>query len=521
MANLRSVLHAWRGSEAAKKGVELFRVLPNSAIDDIVRAMPKTKEELTAIKGIKDAKFNQYGAAILAMVKEGGGSTLSRVPLVQAPDAMTSISYIANGIVLPKPKEERMLYSVSTYLDIVNRELWRMRATVKGEVTSFKEQGKAVYFSLRDAEDGSTLSVFMWMNDFALANITLVEGLEVILEGRSEIYKPSGRFSFRAETIELVGEGAFQKAYNELKKKLELEGLFALEKKRQLKEHPVRIGLVTSRSGAVIHDFLNNLGRFGYHVTFVDSRVEGAGAVKDILSALTLLESRDIDVLVLIRGGGSLESLQAFNNEHVVRKIAIFPAVTICAIGHDKDVPLVQLVADYAPSTPTATTILLNASWERTIQELQILSREIISRFEQDVWHTNDVLRSTSNELEERLEIIFRPFRQLITGFNDSVVSLARSLSSRKDELRFAEKTVRGEYKQQLGRVFDALVVAGRSLQQNDPIRQLKLGYSILAHGGSVIRSVADIAPGERFEARLADGTLVSEVKEKRPIKDK
>ena len=154
MANLRSVLHAWRESEAAKKGVELFRVLPNSAIDEIVRAMPKTKEELTAIKGIKEAKYNQYGAAILNMVKEGGGAETPKAAFGQKPDEITAISYIVDGMVLPKPKEERMLYSVSTYLDIVNRELWRMRATVKGEVTSFKEQGKAVYFSLRDSEDG-------------------------------------------------------------------------------------------------------------------------------------------------------------------------------------------------------------------------------------------------------------------------------------------------------------------------------------------------------------------------------
>ena len=241
MANLRSVLYAWRENEAAKKGVELFRVLPNSAIDEIVRAMPKTKEELTAIKGIKDAKYNQYGVAILNMVKEGGGVETPKAAFGQEPDAMTAISYITDGMVLPKPKEERMIFSVSTYLDIVNRELSRVRAAVKGEVTSFKAQGKAVYFSIRDAVDGSTLSVFMWMSDFDLAGIALTEGLEVVIEGRSEIYKPSGRFSFRAETIQPVGEGAFKKAYDELKKKMEVEGLFIPERKRKLKEHPVRI----------------------------------------------------------------------------------------------------------------------------------------------------------------------------------------------------------------------------------------------------------------------------------------
>src|SRR3989338_4648908 len=521
MANLRSVLYAWRENEAAKKGVELFRVLPNSAIDEIVRAMPKTKEELTAIKGIKDAKYNQYGVAILNMVKEGGGVETPKAAFGQEPDTMTAISYITDGMVLPKPKEERMIFSVSTYLDIVNRELSRVRAAVKGEVTSFKAQGKAVYFSIRDAVDGSTLSVFMWMSDFDLAGIALTEGLEVVIEGRSEIYKPSGRFSFRAETIQPVGEGAFKKAYDELKKKMEVEGLFIPERKRKLKEHPVRIGLVTSRSGAVIHDFLSNLGNFGFHVAFVDSRVEGAGSLKDILSALCVLEAKALDALVLIRGGGSLESLQAFNNEHVVRKIAEFPAVTICAIGHDKDVPLVQLVADYAPSTPTATTILHNASWDHTIHELQTLSRGLIVRFEQDVWRMQDALRTVSGELETRLDVLIQPFRLLITSFNDSVLLLARQLSSKKDELHYSSKTLLEQYRQQRRFVLEALASAARSVQQNDPLRQLKLGYSILTHGGKVVRSIADIAVGQSFDARLSDGTLVVETKEKHPINDK
>ncbi len=511
MANLRSVLHAWRDNEASKKGIELFRVLPSSAIDEIVQKLPKTKEELTAIKGIKDAKFTQYGSAILNMVK--ASLCAPELPSValgsmeKEGDAFFPLSEL-----LPKQKDERMLYSVSAYLDIINRELWRVRATIKGEVTSFKEQGKAVYFSVRDSKDGSTLSVFMWLSDFALAGILLTEGLEVILEGRSEIYKPSGRFSFRAETIELAGEGAFQKAYNELKKKLELEGLFLPEKKRQLKEHPVRIGLITSRTGAVIHDFLSNLGKFGYQVTFVDTRVEGAGAVKDILSALTHLETMDIDVLVLIRGGGSLESLQAFNNELIVRKVAEFPAVTICAIGHDKDVPLVQLVADYAPSTPTATTLILNYSWQEAIHELRTHSHELMSQYQKHIRLVHDEGEHLRTTLEGALEILLRPFRRLLSDQSESLVLLARQLSTTKDELVYARKTILDYYRQQLKYLQDALLATSRLLSQHDPNRQLRLGYSILTIGDQVIRSISEVKVGERFEARLSDGTLESEV---------
>jgi exodeoxyribonuclease VII large subunit len=519
MANLRSTLLAWRENEASKKGVELFRVLPTSAIDDIVRAMPKTKEELTAIKGIKDAKFAQYGMAILHMVKDAGSPALTpKADFGQkgSRDTMTPISYIVDGQALSTPKkEERKFYSVSSYLDIVNRELWRLRAPIKGEITSFKFQGNAVYFSMRDNEDGAVLSVFMWTSDFTLSGIALAEGLEVVVEGRGEIYKPSGRFNFRAETIELVGEGAYKKAYDDLKKKLESEGLFSLEKKRKLGELPVRIGLITSQTGAVIHDFLNNLGRFGYHTLFVDARVEGSSAVKDILSALETLESKNLDALVLVRGGGSLESLQAFNNEHVVRAIARFPAVTICAIGHDKDVPLAQLVADYAPSTPTATTVLLNASWERCQSEVSVARLALQSASDRMLRGVEEELRMHSVQLGSTLERIFAPFREASAQFSDLLFALAKEISRQRETLTSSRVHLAERFLQSLKNIARVLDSTKSIFALYDPERQLRLGYSILTKNGRILRNIEDIAKGEHFEARIAGGTLEAELIQK------
>src|SRR3989338_4867018 len=230
MANLRRELYAWRDNEAAKRGVELFRLLPNAALDEIVRSLPRTKDELIAIKGIKEAKFREYGQAILHMIEEY--KHLAVLP----PSVYQGVS---------KAADEKAVFTVSTYLDIVNRELSRLSARVRGEVTSFKFQGNALYMGIKDPEDESVLSVFMWNADFVTAGITLLQGMEVLVEGRSEIYKPSGRFNFRAHTIELVGEGALKKAYEELKKKLDAEGLFAPERKKPLPEYPERIGLIT------------------------------------------------------------------------------------------------------------------------------------------------------------------------------------------------------------------------------------------------------------------------------------
>ncbi len=176
MANLRQALYAWRDNEAAKKSVELFRVLPGSALDEIVKMLPRTKEELTAIKGIKDAKFREYGQAILALVDEyvpSVGIKTSEDPLEDAP--------------LEEKVSTVGAYGVSAYLDIVNNALWRLSARVKGEITSFKFQGSALYMGIKDSEDESVMSVFMWSADFALSGIEMREGLEVIVEGKSEI----------------------------------------------------------------------------------------------------------------------------------------------------------------------------------------------------------------------------------------------------------------------------------------------------------------------------------------------
>jgi exodeoxyribonuclease VII large subunit len=514
MANLRQTLYAWRDNEAAKKGIELFRVLPNTAIDDIVRALPKTKEELTAIKGIKDAKFSSYGMAILSMIKEHGGTVVPSADLRHSEQSDTMM-HIGEGIPVTPPKEERKYYSVSSYLDVVNRELWRLRAPIKGEVTSFKFQGNAVYFSIRDNDDGAVLSVFMWTSDFTLAGIELAEGLEVVVEGRGEIYKPSGRFNFRAETIELVGEGAYKKAYDALKKNLEAEGLFAQEKKRQLSEHPTRIGLITSRTGAVIHDFLTNLGRFGYHISFVDARVEGASAVKDILSALSMLESKNLDVLVLVRGGGSLESLQAFNNEHVVRAIANFPATTICAIGHDKDVPLAQLAADYAPSTPTATTVLLNASWEQSVHELVVTEVSLLAKYTYALHDARDTLRTKGVQIETFLEQLLSPFREASARFPELLLIVSRNLAKKSETLSSVSMRMFSQYAQGLKNTTHSIAHTKSVFVLNDPMRQLKLGFSLLFKNGKVLRSTVGTSIGERFEARLSDGTLVAEISEK------
>lgn len=490
MATLRGELYAWRDNEAAKRGVETFRILTNQALDEIVRALPRTKDELTAIKGIKEAKYQQYGKAILAIV--------DRHMVPSGPERDTSVP----------ENDARKAMTVSAYLDILNRELYRLHTRVRGEISSIKFQGSAVYIGLKDSDDGSTLAVFMWARDYALAGFDAEEGMDVTIEGRSEVYKPTGRLSFRAETIELAGEGALKKAYDAMKKKLTEDGIFAPERKRPLPEFPERIGVITSKQGAVIHDFLNNLGKFGFRIRFIDSRVEGAAAVKDLLRAIRHFSTEDIDVLVVIRGGGSLESLQAFNNESVVRAIAECGKPTIVAIGHDKDVPLAQLAADHAPSTPTAATGLLNRSWDDGRHTVRHFASDIVTRYGEELWQRKDAVATSESDLRDAFARICEMVRGVSRTFSSVMLYMQKMLTTHLEVLRNTTRVLTAFSERQLADATTGVNEHSRLLSLHNPMRQLQLGYSILTRGGKILRTKDQLPRGSTFEARLSDGTI-------------
>ncbi len=160
------------------------------------------------------------------------------------------------------------IISVSKYLDQLNRTLSGEGAKIIGEVSELKMyEGKSyLFFSLRDKDDQSVITCIMFKNDYRISGVELRDGLEVVITATPEVYKPNGRMTFKVELVELVGEGALKIAYDKLRLKLEAEGLFALEKKKALPDYPHRIGVITSRTGAVIHDFNTNLSKFGFEI---------------------------------------------------------------------------------------------------------------------------------------------------------------------------------------------------------------------------------------------------------------
>jgi exodeoxyribonuclease VII large subunit len=273
-----------------------------------------------------------------------------------------------------------------------------------------------------------------------------------------------------------VGEGALKKANEALKEKLTADGVFDPTRKRLLPELPQRIGVITSLKGAVIHDFENNLGKFGFAVNVCDSRVEGQAAVKDLLASVATMrdlhdtlikkDGHGLDALVLIRGGGSLESLQAFNNEMLVRAVVDFPVPVIAGIGHDKDVPLAALAADFMASTPTAAAHLLNRSWEDAFAKIQALG-SIFVRMQQQ-------LKQRANDLD--------------AIWSSLVSQIANRIEWAKEQVDYAERFVR----------------------LHNPRSQLKLGYAIVRKNGKILRSVQAVSPRDELETELGDGILHS-----------
>ena len=412
--------------------------------------MPKNQQELFAASDSEDFK-----------VQNNNGPKISKKPrknrIIKTEELTASF--------------QEKIYAVAEYIGVLNNVLQKQGAKVAGEISQLKQAASGhVYFTIKDKSGEAVLDCIIWKSNYELCGVELELGLEVMLAGAPKIYPQRGTLSFMADTVELVGAGALKKAYDALKKKLELEGVFDPARKKLLPGLPVNIGVVTSRDGAVIHDFLNNLGRYGFKITLIDTRVEGQQATKDLLLAIKTFKSEPIDVLVIIRGGGSLESLQAFNNEALVHEILNFPVPIIAGIGHDKDVPLLALAADMMVSTPTAAAHLLTESWDAARAQLNQSESIIMNQFPL-------VIRSATLELEN--------LRTAVLNFYAN----ARLTAGQK------------------------LEALAKLIRSNDPDRQLRIGYAIASRNGKTVKNSDTLKIGDSVNIKLHKGAFESEVK--------
>ncbi len=350
--SVSKMLREWRQVQAAAENVELYRILQNDTINLISELLPETNIDLLDIKGLGPKKVQKYGQSILDIV-------------IKASVPATGESISDNG------GDDSL--SVIEFLSRINYSLAKHTVRIYGEVYgSVDTRGKAIYFKIKDTKQNAILSCFAWADTFADKGVFPTEGAEVVLEGQVQIYPPTGRFSLQVKLLELRGEGLLRAAYDKLRKDLESAGSFDTDRKRALKHLPRRVALITAAGSDAETDFITHIGNYGIAIDRYDVRVEGIRSETEIIKAFKRIAvaRTSYDVVVVTRGGGSLESLQSYNSRGVIDCVLASRYPVISAVGHEKDVTLCDLVADIRTSTPTDAGKYIDSLYQDYIRSI-------------------------------------------------------------------------------------------------------------------------------------------------------
>ncbi len=404
--------------------------------------------------------------------------------------------------------------SVSEYISVINKILSGIEAKVIGEISQIKtaESGH-VYLSLKDEKSGDIINCAIWKSIYRMCAVELETGMKVIVSGNCDIYGPRGSLTFKIKTVEPAGEGALKIKYERLKKKLTQEGYFDEGKKREISKYPEKIGVITSRKGAAIHDFINNLGKFGFKVQICDSRVEGQEAIKDLLESIRAMKKQDLDILVIIRGGGSLQSLIAFDNELLVKEIASFPVPVIAGIGHHEDITLSALAADISESTPTAAANKVSEGFYEAKEKFALLKENIEGRYQDIIYQKKEGLYFQIGEIKEFFKDIFETYRRGEEKVMRTLSRITYQIGIKEKEIKVNEDKINSSFKKEIKKTKNNIERIKEFITTNDPKRQLALGYSIMKKNNKIIKSVNNLKVGEETDIVLNDGEVNSQVK--------
>ena len=410
------------------------------------------------------------------------------------------------------------------------------RVYLTGEISNFRLRPTHQYFSLKD--ENAIISATMFQSAFKKIQFRPEEGMKVLVIGKVSVFEKSGQYQINIEHMEPDGVGALYLAYEQLKKKLEAEGLFSLPKK-PIPQFPKKIAILTSESGAVIQDIQTTVARRFPIVQLVlyPTVVQGVHAVNSILKNLDLVEQEDYDVVIIGRGGGSIEDLWAFNEEPVVRRVAELSIPVISSVGHETDTTLIDFVSDMRAATPTAaaeiaTPVLMEIHQQlRNLQTRleQALSRQLQIKRErmqalanasifQNPERIYQVYQQRVDQLEMRLQQMMQQSvqhkRQQLVKHQHRLElgSPSRRVETEKQALQYLAKRL----EQAQGQLMkDKKQQFQRVIQQLDLLSPLKImnrGYGILQQEETIIKSVDQLEVKQELTIQLVDGTVRSKV---------
>jgi len=444
--------------------------------------------------------------------------------------------------------ETRRVFSVTELTTDVRRLLEKHLGTiwVTGEITNFRAQSSGhVYFTLKDAN--AQLSCIVFRSDPIAHREFLEDGRKVVIKGEMTVYEARGQYQLHVLDVELHGVGALQIAFEKLKQKLNVEGLFAPERKRPLPPYPARIGLVTSPTGAAIRDVLHVIARrnSSLEIILAPCAVQGQGAAGEIAAAIRILNDwskkapAKLDLILITRGGGSLEDLWAFNEEAVARAIFDSALPVVSAVGHEIDFTISDFVADLRAATPSAAAELLTEgvfAGCRWMAQVPIALRDRLRQrilgerrhYQQlgerlQAFHPSRQLNERAQQIDDLQVSLGRCVRQAMKDFRQrqqsassqlTRVRLAQLLFQRRQTLQQDQQRLRDLLAHQLRNIRHRFAAAHSGLRLLGPQQVLARGYSITTDEktGKILRNVNDTTKGQMLKTKLSGGEVWSRV---------
>lgn len=437
--------------------------------------------------------------------------------------------------------EQRKIYSIFDITSEIKRSLDKLGIVwIQGEISNFKRHSSGhFYFSLKDQR--AQIKAACFRNNNMYLKFLPEDGMEVLVRGRLSVYEPRGDYQIIVEYMEPVGLGSLQLAFDQLKEKLRKEGLFDESHKVPLPLLPRKVGIVTSPTGAAIRDMLRILKRrnASLSVLLYPAKVQGVGAAGEIAAGIQYLNSRtDIDVIIVGRGGGSIEDLWAFNEEVVARAIYQSDLPLISAVGHEVDYTIADFVADLRASTPSAAAEMVSGARE----DLRVTVNSLYGRLRQAVGRSIELRRLSLERLAHNKAFAVAPnkIRELQQRFDEGTLRMIQAMRRLEAAVRHQEQMLAmrlksldllrfiSQKKDALDRSRQGLVASMKAVLQHNharfelavgkidalsPLAILHRGFSLCRdEKGTIIKSASDVDPGDQIRITLSRGELSCQV---------
>lgn len=392
------------------------------------------------------------------------------------------------------------------------RDPYLKQVYLKGELSNYRfRQNAHQYFSLKD--DRAKIDCVMWRNNFAQLKFRPQEGMQVYVTGYVATYAPQGSYQFYVESMEPAGLGALYEQLQELKKKLAAEGLFAQERKRPLPHFPDKIAVVTSPSGAVIHDIMVTCNRRFPHaeVDLFPAQVQGDTAKDSIVAAMQQAAQGGYDVLIVGRGGGSLEDLWPFNEENVVRQVVAMPMPVISSVGHETDTTLCDLAADQRAATPTAAAEYATPNLPDELINIRQLGARLAAEMQANIVQRRDYLARLQNSVVMRHpERMYDQPAQTLDLLKTRLAQAAENrLSQPSTEVKLLSQRLTSALQQTVTKKNNDYRQLVQQLDALSPLKILGRGYVYTSdEKGKTITKASEVAVGASLQLHFADGVV-------------